>query len=237
MDGETALDYSRTRYGSSDLDRIHRQQQVIFAAINKASDRGLVGIDSLASLWKQYKDTVDTDVNDIQAPGFARLAAQIDPKDIAALSIGVATVPWTGPQGQAVLLADKDLVQQLVNALFGDRQLTEEAALVEVQDASQDGLADRVVDYLDDFGFSPDALTAASPAGGSAPPVTEIIDYSGKDYTAELLANLLDVPLTQVRDATAADRALSTVAGADVLVILGVDAQAREFAGESVSGG
>jgi LCP family protein required for cell wall assembly len=238
MDGETALDYSRTRFDSSDLDRIKRQQQVIFAAINKATDEGLVSIDSLVDRWRQYRDTVDTDVNDIQAPGFARLAAQTDPADIVALSIGAATVPWTGPQGQAVLLADKDLVQQLVNALFGDRELEEEAAHVEVQDAAtQDDLSDRVVGYLDDFGFSPDALTAASSPAGTAPALTEIIDFSGKNYTAELLANLLDVPVTQVRDATAADRALSTVANADVLVILGADAQAREFTQETASGG
>jgi LCP family protein required for cell wall assembly len=238
MDGETALDYSRTRYGSSDLDRIHRQQQVIFAAIDKAVDRGLVGIDSLVSLWRQYKDTIDTDVNDIQAPGFASLAAQIDPADIAALSIGAATVPWTAPTGAEVLLLDKDLVQQLVNALFGDQALTEEAALVEVQDATaQDGLASTVVDYLDGFGFAPDALNAASAPGSTAPALTEIIDFSGKDYTVELLASLLDVSPAQVRDATPADRALSTLTGADVLIILGADAQAREFAGESASGG
>jgi len=238
MDGKTALDYSRTRYGSSDLDRIHRQQQVIFAAINEAVDQGLVGIDSLVGLWRQYKDTIDTDINDIQAPGFASLAAQIDPADISALSLGAATVAWTTPMGAEVLLIDNDLVQQLVGALFGDQALSEEAALVEVQNATaQDGLASRVVDYLDDFGFPASALTVASAPGGAAPPLTEIIDFSGKDYTVDLLASLLDVSPAHVRNATAADRARSTVSDADVLVILGADAQAREFAGQSASGG
>jgi LCP family protein required for cell wall assembly len=36
MDGQTALNYSRSRTGTSDLDRIRRQQLVIFAALDKA---------------------------------------------------------------------------------------------------------------------------------------------------------------------------------------------------------
>src|SRR5205807_1009730 len=36
MDGATALAYSRIRFSSDDLDRIQRQQRVIFAAIEKA---------------------------------------------------------------------------------------------------------------------------------------------------------------------------------------------------------
>ena len=36
MDGRTALAYSRIRFSSDDLDRIQRQQRVIFAAIDKA---------------------------------------------------------------------------------------------------------------------------------------------------------------------------------------------------------
>ena len=36
MDGKTALGYARSRYNSSDLDRIQRQQRVIFAAMDKA---------------------------------------------------------------------------------------------------------------------------------------------------------------------------------------------------------
>jgi LCP family protein required for cell wall assembly len=230
MDGQTALDYSRTRYGSSDLDRIKRQQQVIFAAMDKALERGLVNVDNLVDLWKRYKDAIDTDLNDLQAPGFARLAAQIDPARIVAVSIGAATRPFTTREGHAVLLVDKDLVQELVEAVFGDPELTEEAALVEVQNAAgADGLAAQVVEYLQEFGFSPEALSATNATGDAVQPLTEIIDLSGKDYTVERLARLLAVPETQVRAATPDDRALSTVAGADVLVILGADAQTRDY--------
>ncbi len=230
MDGATALDYSRTRFGSDDLDRIQRQQQVIFAAIDKALELDLVDVDNLLNLWKRYRGAVETDINDLRAPGFASLAAKIDPARISALSLGAATRPWITPEGAAVLLVDEELVQQLVLALFSDRQLSEEAAVVEVQNgAGADGLATSVVEYLAAFGFSVGSLTAADTIDGSVRPLTEIIDFSGKDYTAERLASLLTVPLEQIRQGEAEDRLLRTVGDADILVILGADAQTQDF--------
>jgi polyisoprenyl-teichoic acid--peptidoglycan teichoic acid transferase len=229
MDGQTALDYSRTRFDSSDLDRIHRQQQVIFAAIDKATQQRLVNVNSLMSQWRRYKGAIDTDINDIQAPGFAALAAQIDPKDIAALSLGPATVPYTTPDGAEVLLIDKTIVQEIVAALFTGQQPEQATAVVEVQNgAGTDGLAEKVTNYLADFGFSPDSLTAASSASG-VQALTEIIDFTGKASTAQRLAALLGVPVAQIRPATSTDLSLATVANRDVLVILGQDVKARNF--------
>lgn len=230
MDGQTALNYSRTRFGSSDLDRIHRQQQVIFAAIDAALEQRLVSANKLVSMWKKYKGAIATDINDIQAPGFATLAAQIDPANIRALSLGSATVPWTTPDGAAVLLPDKELVQQLVQAIFSDQQVTDEGALVEVQNGSGvDGLAQQVVTYLSEFGFLSDRLAGTTTQGGGAQAQTEIIDFTGKQATARRLASLLAVPPELVRVASADDRALATVANADILVVLGADAQNLTF--------
>lgn len=234
LDGEAALDYSRTRFGASDLDRIQRQQQVIFAAIDKATERGLLDFDSLVGLWRNFKDAVDTDINDIQAPGFARLASRIDPTEITALSLGAATYPWTTPDGAAVLLVDKAIVQQLVQAFFVDSDLAEEGAFVEVQNsAGADGLADDVIAYLGQFGFSSDALAAAAVPDTSIKPQTEIIDFTGNERTVERLAALLSVPADRIRRSGEGDAGLRTVAGADILVILGADAQTRDFSLET----
>lgn len=237
FDGQEALDYSRTRYGSDDLDRIHRQQQVIFAAMDAATAHGLLDFDRILGLWRQYKDAIDTDINDLQAPGFARLAARVEPSEITALSLGAATYPWTTPEGAAVLLVDKAIAQELVRAFVVDSKLVEEAALVEVQNsAGTEGLARDVVLFLGQFGFSADALTAAADPAGSITPQTEIIDFTGNDHTVERLAALLAVSSDRVRPGSAGDEALRTVAGADILVILGADAQTRDFSVE-VSGG
>ncbi len=60
MDGAHALAYSRIRFSSDDLDRIQRQQRVIFAAIEKANDLNV--LKNAPSLWSKYKDAVKTDV-------------------------------------------------------------------------------------------------------------------------------------------------------------------------------
>ena len=92
MDGVTALAYSRIRFSSDDLDRIQRQQRVIFAAIDKA--KSLNVLKNAPSLWSKYKDTVKTDISDFQIPGYALLANETK-DDIHAVSLGSATAPYT----------------------------------------------------------------------------------------------------------------------------------------------
>ena len=229
MDGQEALNYSRTRFDSSDLDRIHRQQQVIFAAIDKATAQGLNSVDNLTSLWGRYKDAIDTDVNDPQTPGFAALAAQIDSVDIAALSLGPATVPIV-VDGADVLDIDKEIVQQIVAALFTGQQVEANTAAIEVQNASgTDGLASQVATYFAEFGFAPDSVLATAALDGTLQPETTIIDFTGKDSTAQRVANLLGVPTDQVRPATLDDQAVATIGDVDIVVILGQDVQDRNF--------
>ncbi len=232
MDGQTALDYSRTRYGSSDLSRIQRQQQVIFAAIDKALERRLVSVDSLVGLWDRYLDAIDTDINDIQAPGYAALAAQIDPAHITALSLAVAAVDYMTPFGESVLLIDKDIVQQIIEALFSDQKLSAESAIVEVQSSSV-SLGNRVASFLTSLGFAGDAIDMQTTDTLGFPPQTQIIDFSGKRNTVERLAGLLDVDEAQIRNGSASDAGLITAEKADIVVVLGADLLARDLAVEA----
>ena len=108
---------------------------------------------------------------------------------------------------------------------------------MEVQNgAGADGLAQQVVDYLAGFGFPSASLTTANPVDGAIRPLTQIIDFSGKEYTVERLASLLSVPPEQVRRAGPDDYVLRTVENADVVVILGTDVQARGFAADASGG-
>ncbi len=231
MDGQTALDFSRTRYGSSDLDRIQRQQQVIFAAIDKALERKLVSLDTLTDLWGKYKDAIKTDINDLQAPGFAALAAQVEASRITALSLAAAAVPYRTPFGEDVLLIDKEVVERLVGALFTDQRLTEEAAHIEIQ--SSYGLTEPVVEYLAQFGFATGSLMSAATADGEVGQLTQIIDFTGKTHTVERLAGLLQIDPGQIRSADESDRALITNGDTDIIVIMGADMLSRDFVIES----
>lgn len=231
MDGQTALDYSRTRYGNSDLDRIQRQQQVIFAAIDKALALNFARLDKLTSLWGKYKDTIDTDINDVQAPGYAALAAKIDPDRITALSLASATVPYTTPAGEAVLLIDKDIVKEIVGALLTDTELANEDAHIEVR--SPYGLTTELIDYLAQAGFAANSISATTVDDTPLNPLTEIIDFTGKSHTVDRIAELLQVNADQIRTGDDSDRELLTKDNTDILILMGADILGLDFAKEA----
>lgn len=119
MDGRTALAYSRIRFNSDDLDRIQRQQRVIFATIAKAQSLDVLA--HATGLWQQYKSTIQTDIADYQIPGLAVLAKQIlDANNVQAVSLGPATAPYTTPDGRDVLIGDWPQIEKIVGALFTD---------------------------------------------------------------------------------------------------------------------
>ena len=223
MDGETALAYARIRQNSDDLDRIQRQQRIIFAVMDKALSLNVLR--NALELWNKYKDAIDTDINDIQLAGFAKLAAGISPEKISALSLGPATTPWMTPGGASVLLPSAEGIARIVQALFSDQQLLEEQAVVEVQNCTgETGMADSTVKLLANLGFPQGSLIAAATPNGDVFPTTSIVDFSGqkKGYTLQRLAEWLKVPAEGIRQATAADEGLRTTE-ADILVLLGSD--------------
>ena len=234
MDGSRALAYARIRRGSSDLDRIQRQQRVIFAVMEKALTLDI--LPNAVDLWGKYKDAIDTDINDFQIPGFAKLAADIPEERIVALSLGPATVPYTTADGAAVLLAAPEGIQQIVEALFSDQGLVEEEALVEVQNGTgEPGLAAVVADYLVELGLSPSALVTGNASVQTPDVETQIVDFTGKRYTAQKLAEWLGISADQVRSATPEDASLRT-SEADIVIIIGVDVKADRFSAASSGG-
>lgn len=225
MNGSQALCYSRVRNGSSDLDRILRQQRVIFAVMDKATQLNvLANVDNVPALWKRYKNLVDTDISDFQIPGFARLASSIDTDQLAFLSIGAATTPYTTEDGAAVLLPSAAGIKQIRDAFVSDSRLISENAVVEVQNGTGvPGQAQDAAEYFTSLGIAADHISAvnATTIGNTR---TQIIDFTGKVYTAERLANWLSLGKDRVRVATPEDAPLRTTT-ADIVVILGTDAK------------
>ncbi|HXH23193.1 MAG TPA: LCP family protein [Dehalococcoidia bacterium] len=228
MNGSDALCYARTRRNSDDRDRITRQQRIMLAVLEKASQLHLLAEpQNMVSLWKSYKNTIKTDISDLQIPGFARLAAGMDPDDLAFLSLGPATVGYTTPDGAAVLLPSEAGIEQIVKALYSNAYLEQESAVVEIQNGTdRQGFAQTVVRFLSsNRGDLPEKALTATNAAQPTYTRTEIIDFTGKTYTAGWIASRLDLKKTSVRPATPADAALRTVPNADIVVILGTDAK------------
>jgi LCP family protein required for cell wall assembly len=225
MDGSDALCYARVRRNSSDLDRILRQQRIILAVMDKATQLNVLSnLDNVTNLWKRYKGAIGTDVQDAQLLGFARLAAAIDPDQLAFLSLGAATTPFTTSEGASVLLPSEAGIKQIVDAFISDNRLLAEAATVEVQNGT--GVQDQAakgVEYFTSLGIPHTSLIAVN-ATTTGVTRTEIIDFSGKQYTAERLAGWMSIPKDRIRHATDTDLLLRK-SESDIVVILGSDAK------------
>lgn len=117
MNGETALQYARSRHGSSDFDRAARQQQIVLALAKKlASPMGLI---FLPRVYNAYQNAVETDLN---LRDLFRLAATWQ----LARNEGLETIvidrtlvtPYRTQSGASVLLPRWELIQPLVQAKF-----------------------------------------------------------------------------------------------------------------------
>jgi LCP family protein required for cell wall assembly len=225
MDGSQALCYARVRNNSDDRERILRQQTVIDAVVKKAAQLNILeSPGTMLELYRRYRETVQTDVNDLQAPGFANLAASIDRNSISYLSLGGITTGWTTPEGAQVLLASEEGIQIMVDAFTSDNQLQLEAAVIEVQNGGGLAGAEQLAaDLFASLGIAPELIFQGQAALQAEE--TQIIDFTGKLYTAQRISGWLDLPDGRIRSATTEDQALRTQAGSDIVVILGADAQ------------
>jgi LCP family protein required for cell wall assembly len=225
MDGERALQYVRIRYGSDDLQRIERQQDVIRATVDAALNARLLIPNRAVSIYNKFRDAVNTDVSAFKVPGLALLAQDIPPENITTISL--ASAVEEGYAGDAaVLFPIWDQIEVLKAQLFFDGRLRSEGAFVEVQNGTQTpGLATGVMDYLAKQGFPEADLTVGDDTDGLYHERTLIYDLAGKPYTAKKLAAWLGLPSNRVQEVRA-DETPSPVptSAADIVVVLGADA-------------
>jgi LCP family protein required for cell wall assembly len=225
MDGDRALAYARLRKSDNDFKRIERQQLVIEATAKKALSLDLFASPSRSrDLYGKYKDAVQTDISDLLVPGLAKLAQQVGTDNINMVSIASATYPCGSACTGAMLLADWDKVEELRAQVFSDGKIQAEGALVELQNATDEpGLAEEFASFLRRQGIAEDDLLV-----GDATTVytrSLIVDRRGKEYTAEKLAQWLDLPGDQIVAASDPEASAFADATGDIVVVLGSDAR------------
>lgn len=231
MDGVTALAYSRIRFSSDDLDRIQRQQRVIFAAIDKAKSLNIL-TDDPVDLWNKYNDTISTDISNLLIPGYADVANQVK-DNLLAVSVGSLCAPYTTPQGASVLVCDPEGISELVDAVFSGQpgaipvvpQPTPEPVLVEIQNGSGvEGLAREVQLFLIGKDYPESDTNTTNVPDGLIHDVTEIVDYDGThEKNTYLIAGWLNIPPESVRNATPAERDQMAASNAAIVVVIGTD--------------
>jgi LCP family protein required for cell wall assembly len=116
MDGDTALWYVRSRYSTSDFDRTRRQQEVLKAIFVRLIEIDLV--ESFPHLYKQFKNTIQTDMTKAELLQLVPLAPQfIKGERINHYAVGSGQVTsWLTYAGAQVLLPNHAAIKPILKA-------------------------------------------------------------------------------------------------------------------------
>jgi LCP family protein required for cell wall assembly len=125
LNGYEAVAYGRIRQGSSDFERIERQQRVGAALIDQAASP--LSLVRLPSAYNAYKDTVDTDMSLRQSAGVLSLLKRVPEKDLKTKSLGEASVSCRSCAASIQLL-DPAKTQQIITEAFDDAAAGQRAA-------------------------------------------------------------------------------------------------------------
>lgn len=125
FNGELALAYARFRYDpEGDFGRIKRQQQIALAARDQALSLGWTA--RALSLWNEYHEALETDLQAYQVPGYALLAKQLQGHPIQTYSLGetgaTEAVVLAG-SGADVLLPNPGPIAQILGQALGSADI------------------------------------------------------------------------------------------------------------------
>ena len=233
MDGELALKYARTRHSGSDFDRLQRQQQVIMAVRDKVLRFDLLPqlLPKLPELLKTVGDAVQTDLQPNQILNLAQSVSQIDDEHIKTAVIDSSiTVDTTTPNGAQVLIPIRDEIRAVVDEIFTapaqeaaeeetetrDKLAAEGAKIIVHNGSTVGNLAAQTSAFLKEKGLQ---VVEFGNAERFDYHNTIIVDYTGKEYTMQYLARLLDIPENNIQPFTGSHSEI------DIRLIIGADFQ------------
>ena len=125
LDGKTALKFVTYRYRFGDWGRAKRQQMLLLALRQQALQLDI--IPKLPRLWDIVRNSVESDLTLTDWLRLARLAIQIDPKDIHGVVIDeTMTEDYITETGSMALKAEMDEVLEAIEHIF-DRKPVREA--------------------------------------------------------------------------------------------------------------
>jgi LCP family protein required for cell wall assembly len=117
MNGETALQYARSRHGSSDFDRADRQQEVVQAMLHRLAQPALWP--RLPELYRVFRSSVESKLSILQLARLGLAVLRVGPDGPERLVIDQDMVtPALTPAGAAVLLPRWDLILPAVERMF-----------------------------------------------------------------------------------------------------------------------
>lgn len=236
MDGETALQYARSRHGNSDFDRAHRQQRLLVALrdqfLQGQSVAGL--IPKLPSLYRTFSDRIETDLSLDELVSLARIATGLDLSNVQTAVIdSTMTTRYITAEGWDVLLPIPERISAVVDRflrtssgaatpapdydLEASPQITAEQATILLANGSgRSGLAEAAGEYLRALGFT---IAETTDMERQDYPTSVMIIYSDKPATVAALASALNLTSEDIRSSTGSPSSENV----DIKVILGQD--------------
>ncbi len=125
LNGYEAVAYGRIRQGSSDLDRIRRQQQVAEGLVAQLGS--LTSITKLPGVWRAYSGGVETDLGMRQSAGLFSMLKRIGTGRIVTRSLGDAAVSCVSCQAAILQLVPSETARVIAEA-FDDAEAGQTAA-------------------------------------------------------------------------------------------------------------
>jgi LCP family protein required for cell wall assembly len=119
MNGEMTLWYVRSRYSTSDFDRLRRAQEVMVALSQKLFS--LNALTHLPEAYAAYRSAVETDLTLNDALSLLPLLQALDPNRVNRYAITTdQATPWIDPNsGSYYLLPDPTAIRQLLQQAVG----------------------------------------------------------------------------------------------------------------------
>jgi len=231
LDGQTALKYARTRatFGG-DVDRAGRQQQVIMAVRDQATQLDTLPqlLFNAPQLWQSFQNNVNTNLKLDEALQLANLLRTMPRDNVRNYVLDYSYVyDDTTFDGQQVLVPLRDKVRALRDEVFAPPVLPtpviealptaitiENARVAVYNGTATPGLAGETQQYLLRENVNVTDIGNADSAGYTA---TQIIDYGSHPGTVQYLVRLMNIPPLNVSTGT------SPAGDFDVLIILGSD--------------
>lgn len=214
MDGATALQYARSRHGTSDFSRAARQQKVIVSLRSRALQMNMLV--KAPEMMGIVQKSLATDMSPVQMLSLAKLVSQIDRDRIVNVVIDTNYVTgFKGQDGADLLRPNVPAIRGAIVAAQKSAAHPELRAKVEVLNGSGTvGLGQKAADYLTAQGFNVVRIAAADRGDYRSSSVQVL---STDHRAAEALATTLRVPADAITDLPTPN------AGADVRIVLGAD--------------
>ncbi|MFH1523964.1 MAG: LCP family protein [Chloroflexota bacterium] len=119
MNGEMALWYVRSRYSTSDFDRLRRAQEVMIAIGRKILS--MDGLKNFSETYAAFRSAVITDLTLEDAPSLLPLLEALDPDRVSRYAITTdQATPWIDPNtGSYYLLPQQDAIREMLQQALG----------------------------------------------------------------------------------------------------------------------